>query len=542
MKNPAGFWSDLSLRNKGLLVVLVPLISLLVTLPLALFSRPSGEPLARPAVVSADASSRAAGALVESVQEVSQSVGAAEAALRRYFRTRRPDPLAQFRRLVGPQLDAQLRRMMDLARRLELEHEFLGLDRLVRAQLVRQLRDLLERFQTSGRVPENPRYLGARIDAVNGALAEAFADADAREEELQLAALQRSVEQRRQALEATERRRRGQLVAIAGVALFGLAAGLVATTTFTRSITRRIRAIEEGARGLARGGQTPSLPGGADELGSLGRELEGAGALLQERERGLVAAKNEADAANAAKSEFLSRMSHELRTPLNAILGFGQLLQLENLPPPQRESVDQIVNAGHHLLGLINEILDIARIEAGRVTFSMEPVDLPALVAETRDLVRPLLLERSLHLTASTSGDKAVYALADRQRLKQVMLNLLSNAIKYNRKGGAVQVATGGTEDGRVHITVDDTGVGIEADRLDRLFDPFERLDADAKGVEGTGLGLALSKRLVEAMGGDIFVTSEVDVGTRLIVELAAADAPGDEEVALMPESRSAAK
>ena len=223
--------------------------------------------------------------------------------------------------------------------------------------------------------------------------------------------------------------------------------------------------------------------------------------------------------ASRAKSEFLSRMSHELRTPLNAILGFAQLLEMDHLTSEQHESVEQILKAGRHLLDLINEVLDIARIEAGRLTVSIESVSVKEVIQEGLDLVAPLAVARQIQLKVEATGFSDRFIFVDRQRLKQVLLNLLSNAVKYNRPGGAVTLSYAEVEGGRLRINVSDTGPGIPPDRLGQLFTPFERLGADQTGIEGTGLGLALSKRLVEAMRGTLGVDSTVGRGSTFWME-----------------------
>jgi PAS domain S-box-containing protein len=220
-------------------------------------------------------------------------------------------------------------------------------------------------------------------------------------------------------------------------------------------------------------------------------------------------ARAEAERANLAKSEFLSRMSHELRTPMNSILGFGQVLARAELRVDQQKHVQHILKAGRHLLRLINEVLEIARIEAGRQSFSLEPVHVGTVMAEAIGLVRPLAEQHGVEVEEGTSTGRDGFVHADRQRLTQVLLNLLSNAIKYNRPGGTVrltcQVDPEG-EDGepRVWLRVEDTGHGIAEARLHQLFTPFARLGAEQTEVEGTGLGLALSLRLAEAMGGTL--------------------------------------
>jgi PAS domain S-box-containing protein len=234
----------------------------------------------------------------------------------------------------------------------------------------------------------------------------------------------------------------------------------------------------------------------------------------------LQQAKGAAEAANRAKSDFLSRMSHELRTPLNAILGFGQLLQMGSPTPRQRQQLEQILKGGRHLLELINEVLDLARIEAGRLHLSLEPVPLRQACAEVCDLVRPLAERHAIRLESPGARGEDLYVRADNQRLKQVLLNLLANGIKYNRAQGCVSLTWEDLPEGRVRLAVRDTGPGIAPEKRPRLFNPFDRLGAEATGVEGTGLGLVLSKRLTEAMGGTLDLVSTVGQGTTVFVDL----------------------
>ncbi len=246
-------------------------------------------------------------------------------------------------------------------------------------------------------------------------------------------------------------------------------------------------------------------------------------------EQALAAAKLEAERANRAKSDFLSRMSHDLRTPLNAILGFAQLLEMDVVNPEHRESVRQILGGGDHLLGLINEILDIARIESGHLSLSPEPVAIGDIVQHAVELVRPLAAQRGIVFDndiVTVCGSR--HLLADRQRLTQILLNLLSNAVKYSRDGGLVRLTCEEVPEGRLRIRVSDTGAGIRPEKLPLLFQPFERLGAEQTGIEGTGLGLVLSKGLAEAMGGTLGVESEVDRGSTFWVELALADAAAE--------------
>jgi signal transduction histidine kinase len=216
-------------------------------------------------------------------------------------------------------------------------------------------------------------------------------------------------------------------------------------------------------------------------------------------------------------------MSHELRTPLNAILGFGQLLELELAAPGPRAKVQQVLTAGQHLLALINDMLDLARIEAGQVAVGTESVALQPLAAECVALLRPQADARALALSVPP-GDDARRVLADRTRLRQVLLNLLSNAVKYDRPGGTVTVRID-DEGACWRIGVTDTGPGLDEHQRARLFVPFERLDAGRGPVEGTGIGLALSRRLVELMGGRIGVDSTPGQGSCFWVDLPKAPA-----------------
>ena len=237
--------------------------------------------------------------------------------------------------------------------------------------------------------------------------------------------------------------------------------------------------------------------------------------------------------ASQAKSEFLSRMSHELRTPLNAILGFGQLLELSELAEEDVENVEHILIAGRHLLDLINEVLDVVRIESGKLSLTLVPVEVGAVVSESLDLVRHAATARGVTL-ASPARHCGVVALADRQLLKQVLINLLANAVKYNRDDGHVEVRcallapadapAAAAEHGWLRLTVQDTGRGIAPEHLQDVFTPFERLGAEGTAVEGTGMGLSVTRRLVEALGGGIGLSSEVGRGSSFWVDLPLAE------------------
>ncbi len=262
------------------------------------------------------------------------------------------------------------------------------------------------------------------------------------------------------------------------------------------------------------------------ELDSYREHLE---ALVRERTAQLADAKEAAEAANAAKSDFLSRMSHELRTPLNAILGFGQLLELDKtaLNGEQADYVEEILAAGEHLLQMVNEVLDLSRIESGRLDLKPEPVAAAHAVAQCLAQVRPLADRCELVVEQTVANDAVVRA--DVVRFKQVLLNLLSNAIKYNRKGGRVTVTAQRTGNA-LRIEVGDTGRGIAAEQMSQLFKPFERIAASEHAIEGTGIGLALVRQLVNAMGGEVGADSESGIGSTFWFTLPLASAAAEKD------------
>jgi len=249
-------------------------------------------------------------------------------------------------------------------------------------------------------------------------------------------------------------------------------------------------------------------------------------ATLRQTMGELDAARVHAEAANDAKSEFLSRMSHELRTPLNAVLGFGQVLELGDLTESQQQSVTQILKGGQHLLELINDVLDISRIETGNLTLSAEPVAVDDIVDDVLDLIEPLAAQQGIRCSTTRVDDESCYVLADRQRLKQILLNLLANAVKYNNTGGTVTISYDRPSDARLRIKITDTGPGIPPDRRDLLFEPFERLGAEQTPVEGAGIGLALSRRLAQAMKGVLDVDSTEGQGSTFWIELPTTEGP----------------
>ncbi|MFC5461059.1 ATP-binding protein [Massilia niabensis] len=341
----------------------------------------------------------------------------------------------------------------------------------------------------------------------------------------------------------------GRVITTPIVAVTGIAREVVATRDYSRraprigndeaaeladSFNAMLVEIEQRTRELE--GSNAEIAREANERARAQQEIMRLNEQLEERvdERTLQLALANAELANAidearnanqAKSAFLSSMSHELRTPLNAILGFAQILTSESLPTTEaqkKEFASHILKSGRHLLTLINEILDLAKVESGTISLSMEPVELGEILRECRTMVEPLAAARGVRVLFPEFAEQAsAMLLADRTRLKQVLLNLLSNAIKYNRDAGAVVLDCTQVNPGRLRIAVQDTGMGLRPDQVDSLFQPFNRLGQEAGAQEGTGIGLVVTRRLVELMGGTIEVTSSPGVGSVFAIELA---------------------
>ncbi len=265
-------------------------------------------------------------------------------------------------------------------------------------------------------------------------------------------------------------------------------------------------------------------------------------AQLERSNRELALATAAAEDANRAKSAFLSSMSHELRTPLNAILGFSKIMVTDSMPTTLEQKKDfsnQILKAGRHLLTLINEILDLAKVESGAVALSLEPVLLAEVIQDCQTMIAPLAQQRSIQTIFSK--DAGLTVQADRTRLKQILLNLLSNAVKYNRASGAIAVDWESVTPGRLRISVRDTGMGLNPAQVEALFQPFNRLGQEAGSEEGTGIGLVVTKRLVELMGGTMGVSSTAGIGSVFWIELRSASpvrptpAKDDDSAPLLP-------
>lgn len=260
------------------------------------------------------------------------------------------------------------------------------------------------------------------------------------------------------------------------------------------------------------------------------KRLEAAAQIESERrEQELREARALAEAGSEAKSEFLSSMSHELRTPLNAVLGFAQLLQRdrrEPLSPRHQARVEQILRGGEHLLRLIDDILDLARIEAGRVSVSAEPVGIPEVCAEIRSTLEPLAARHGIHLTLEPLPAGLPMVTVDRTRFVQILMNFGTNAVKYNREGGTVTLSVASLPNGRVRVAVRDDGIGIPLAEQPKLFQPFHRAGQETGPIEGTGIGLAISKRLASLMDAEIGYVSEPGVGSTFWLDVAATDVP----------------
>jgi signal transduction histidine kinase/CheY-like chemotaxis protein len=335
---------------------------------------------------------------------------------------------------------------------------------------------------------------------------------------------------------------RTELLDIAGLAL-GLLAGLAGVALFTSSIARRVGQNAENARRLGEGQPLEPIIHAGDEIGRVAESHLRAEELLASRAADLITARDAAMKATQAKNSFLSSTSHELRTPLNSILGFAQLLQLSELSDEDGDGVERILAGGRHLLALINELIDIARIESGDLSLSLESALICPLIEETSRLMAPIAAGRSIRIIQDCPHP-ALAVRVDRQRISQVLVNLISNAVKYSHRGGTITVSCAEEGSDQAVIVVSDTGPGLTPENIERIFVPFERLGAEQTAVEGTGIGLPLARALTEAMGGRLTASSVVGQGAAFTVSLPRAQdliqvpAPGLAPASLAPRPR----
>ncbi|MYM34492.1 two-component system sensor protein [Duganella sp. FT94W] len=429
------------------------------------------------------------------IQRLHTQIAEAATGVRGYLLTGRDDFLTPYS-VAARQLPATLASLEDKVSDADQRASL----RRIRPLLESKLASLdLMRGQRNASAAELQQHLLSSKQILDQLRAE-IAVMNAREAEL--------VAQRTAALQGASNRNLWMTITVVAAGL----AGTLATLAFTIGLVRRVRLAVENAERLTSDQPLKPTPANTDELGQLAERLHQASVLLAGRA-------SAAQAASQAKTAFLARTSHELRTPLNAILGYAQLLEAGLRAPREREHAEHIRQAGQHLLSLIDEVLDIGRIEAGKLTLNCAPVALAPLVAEALTLMAPMAQQRGVQLCAAVFGD-TVAVMADRQRLLQVMLNLLSNAIKY---GGGADVAVVQADD-VVSLHIDDDGPGIAPEMRARLFTPFDRLGAERGKAEGAGLGLTVSKALIQAMQGDLRYSAKAPRGSRFTLTLAMAD------------------
>jgi len=491
------WWLDRSLRTKGLIVVAVPLIALLGITSANLLLQ-QDESSQRAISVNARAlDSTAAQVLADEVN--------GETGIRGYAETRDPVFLAPYT-LMLTRIAAERTALRQAAVLTGVGRQ----QRTVDATTGRELAELAQLRSAigAGTSARNllPVLLDGKItmDLLRRQVADLVVGPTA------LVAVEHA--------KITALATRIELLDIAGLVL-GLLAGLAGVALFTSGIVGRVSVNVENARRLGEGLPLEPVLVAADEIGRLAESHLRAEALLARRSADLTAARDAAVKATQAKNSFLSSTSHELRTPLNSVLGFAQLLQLSELSAEDSDGVTRILGAGRHLLALINELIDIARIESGDLGMSLEPVLVRPVIEECCQLMAPMAAERSIRIIQD-GRHPALAGFADRQRLAQVLVNLTSNAVKYNHRDGSITISCQQEGTDQVSITVTDTGPGLAPDDLERIFIPFERLGAERTAVEGTGIGLPLARALTEAMGGHLTVSSVLGQGAAFTVSL----------------------
>ena len=491
------WWLDRSLRAKGLIVIAVPLIALLGTTSANLLLQHS-ESNDRNASTSARALASAAS------QVLADSVNA-ETGVRGYAATRDPLFLAPYN-LTLTRISAELRSLQEAAvtEGVGRQQQPVGATTGTVLLELAQLRSAIASGISAGNLLLALENEKVTMDLLRGQVADLAASPTAT-----VAALHN---------ELTALQTRIELLDIASLAL-GLLAGIAGIALFTSGIASRVASNAENARRLGEGQPLQAITYAGDEIGRVAELHLVAEALLARRDAELTAARDAAVKATQAKNTFLSSTSHELRTPLNSILGFGQLLQMSDLSDEDSDGVERILLAGHHLLALINELIDIARIESGDLSLSLEPVLVQSVIEEISQLMAPIAAERSIRIIHH-GARPALAVQADRQRLSQILVNLISNAVKYNHRDGSITISGQAEDPGQASIMVSDTGPGISPENLERIFIPFERLGAEQTAVEGTGIGLPLARALTTAMGGQLTASSVLGRGSAFTVSL----------------------
>jgi len=493
LKRLLRLWRDMSVLAKGLLLLSFPLLLMLGALL-------SGWQL-NAQVADAEAEARRTLEVQSELQSLHKLIVEAATGVRGYLLTGRDDFLQTYWRADG-EIPTTLLRLDSITRDAGQREVLSRLRPQIQAKLAS-----LDELRTTGRLLSPDELQQHLIDSkrlLDGVRSD-LEVMQRREAEL--------VEERTAAVAIALRRNLLMNAVTVGVALV---ISMLAAAVFYTSIASRVGRIALNAERMLRGQSLLTLPPATDELGQLMARLQQAAALLAQRAE-------ESQGASRAKTEFLSRVSHELRTPLNAILGFAQLLESDQTSLADRRAVAQILAAGRHLLSLINELIDISRIESGQMPLAAEGVAIAPLLDEVSSMSAVLARQAGV-VVAQRPFDPRISVLADRQRLMQVLLNLVSNAIKYNRTSGHVWLSATAQGD-HVEVDVVDDGPGIPLELRTRLFQPFERLHAGAQDAEGSGLGLAIARLLARAMGGDLVLQPGEGTGCRFTVRLPAAGA-----------------
>jgi signal transduction histidine kinase/ActR/RegA family two-component response regulator len=494
------WWLDQSLRVKGLIVVAVPLIALMAVTSANLVLQHS-ESAERNVSLKARSLATAAGLVLADAVN-------GETGVRGYAAT--GDPL-----FLSP-YHLMLTRIVTERRSLRVAAIAEGDTRQQRVVDATAGKELSELAQLRSAISR-----GASAAAVLPALKQGKTTMDLLRRQVASLAAGPTALVAAQHNKLTALQSRIELLDIAGLAL-GLLAGLAGVALFTSGIARRVAANAANARRLGQGQPLEPIVYAGDEIGRVAESHLVAGELLASRAEELTAARDTAMKATEAKNSFLSSTSHELRTPLNSILGFTQLLQMSQLSEEDSDGVERILGAGRHLLGLINELIDIARIESGDLSLSVEPTLVRPVIEESRQLMAPIAAERSIRIIQDCANP-ALAVHADRQRLSQVLVNLISNAVKYNHRGGTITISCRREGTGQAIIVVSDTGPGLSPENIERIFVPFERVGAEQTAVEGTGIGLPLARSLTEAMHGRLTVSSVLGQGAAFTVSLRSA-------------------